>query len=109
MTPSPLSPAVESLTYVKEMENCSVYEGHARFESPHEVSVGDVRITADQIFLNVGARAIVPSIPRLDQVPYLTNSSMMHVDFLPKHLVILGGIRCCRAWHMVHADLPPEL
>src|SRR5204863_2979044 len=63
----------------------------ARFESPHEVSVGDARLTADQIFINVGGRAIVPPIPGLDQVPYLTNSSMMHVDFLPKHLVILGG------------------
>ncbi|MBZ5632578.1 MAG: FAD-containing oxidoreductase [Acidobacteriia bacterium] len=76
---------------LKSMANCTVYQGHARFESPHEVSVGDVRLTADKIFLNVGGRAAVPPIPGLDQVPYLTNSSMMHLDFLPKHLVILGG------------------
>jgi pyruvate/2-oxoglutarate dehydrogenase complex dihydrolipoamide dehydrogenase (E3) component len=76
---------------LRNLPNCTVYQGHARFESPHEVSVGEVRLTADQIFINVGGRAIVPPIPGLDQVPYLTNSSMMHVDFLPKHLVILGG------------------
>jgi len=76
---------------LRNLPNCTVYRGHARFESPHEVSVGDQRLTADQLFINVGARAIVPSIPGLDQVSYLTNSSMMHVDFLPNHLVILGG------------------
>jgi pyruvate/2-oxoglutarate dehydrogenase complex dihydrolipoamide dehydrogenase (E3) component len=46
---------------------------------------------ADQIFINVGARATIPPIPGLDQVPYLTNGSMMDIDFLPSHLVILGG------------------
>jgi len=76
---------------LRKLPNCTVYQGHARFESPHDVRIGDLRITADQIFLNVGARASVPSISGLDQVPYLTNSSIMHVDFLPKHLVILGG------------------
>jgi len=76
---------------LRKLANCTVYQGHARFESSHEVSVGDQRLTADQIFINVGGRAVIPSIPRLDQVPYLTNSSMMQVDFLPKHLVILGG------------------
>jgi len=62
---------------LRKMPNCTVYQGHARFESPHEVSVGDVRLTADKIFINVGGRAVVPPIPGLDQVPYLTNSSMM--------------------------------
>jgi pyruvate/2-oxoglutarate dehydrogenase complex dihydrolipoamide dehydrogenase (E3) component len=76
---------------LKKLENCTVYEGHARFESPREVSVGAERLTADRIFVNVGARAIVPEMPGLDQIDYLTNSSMMGVDFLPKHLVIVGG------------------
>ncbi len=80
---------VESL--LKGMENCTVYEGHARFESAHEVSVGPARLTADRIFINVGCRAIVPQVPGVDQLPYLTNSSMMEVDFLPPHLLILGG------------------
>jgi pyruvate/2-oxoglutarate dehydrogenase complex dihydrolipoamide dehydrogenase (E3) component len=76
---------------LKRMANCTVYQGHARFESANEVSVGDTRMTAGNIFINVGARAVIPPIPGTDQVPYLTNSSMMHLDSLPKHLVILGG------------------
>ncbi|MEP7364703.1 MAG: FAD-containing oxidoreductase [Acidobacteriota bacterium] len=76
---------------LKKLTNCTVYEGHARFESPHEVGVGGERLTAGRIFINVGGRAVVPQIPGLEGVPYLTNSSMMQVDFLPRHLVIIGG------------------
>jgi pyruvate/2-oxoglutarate dehydrogenase complex dihydrolipoamide dehydrogenase (E3) component len=76
---------------LKKMPNCTVYQGHARFESAHEVSVGDGRLTAEKIFINVGARAVIPPIPGLNQVPFLTNSSMMHLDSLPKHLIIVGG------------------
>jgi len=76
---------------LKKLENCTVYEGHARFESPREVSVGTERLTADRIFINVGARAVVPEMPGVEQIDYLTNSSMMGVDFLPQHLVIVGG------------------
>jgi pyruvate/2-oxoglutarate dehydrogenase complex dihydrolipoamide dehydrogenase (E3) component len=78
-------------TWLKGMKNCTVYEGHARFESPREVSVGDRRLTSGRIFINVGGRAIVPEMPGLDQVAYLTNSSMMALDFLPKHLIVVGG------------------
>ena len=77
--------------WLKTMQNCTVFEGAARFVSPSEVSVGERRITAKRIFLNVGGRAIVPQMPGLDRVKYLTNSSMMAVDFLPEHLVIVGG------------------
>jgi pyruvate/2-oxoglutarate dehydrogenase complex dihydrolipoamide dehydrogenase (E3) component len=77
--------------WLKGMKNCTVYEGTARFESPFEVSVGDRRITAKRVFINVGGRAVVPAMPGLDQVKYLTNSSIMDVDFLPAHLVIVGG------------------
>jgi pyruvate/2-oxoglutarate dehydrogenase complex dihydrolipoamide dehydrogenase (E3) component len=76
---------------LRNLPNCTVYQGHARFESPNEISVGDVKLTADKIFINVGGRAVVPSLPGLDQVPYLTNSSMMHLVSLPKHLIIVGG------------------
>jgi len=76
---------------LKTLDGCTVYEGHARFTAAKAVAVGDTTLTADQIFINVGGRAVVPPIPGLDQVPYLTNSSMMEVDFLPDHLVILGG------------------
>lgn len=78
-------------TWLKEMENCTVWEGHARFESPRDVSVGPDRITADRIFINVGGRAAVPRMPGLEQVEYFTNSSMMDLDFLPRHLIIVGG------------------
>jgi len=76
---------------LRKLGNCTVYQGHAQFESPREVSVGTERLTAERIFINVGARAVVPAMPGLDQVQYLTNSSMMNVDFLPKHLIIVGG------------------
>jgi pyruvate/2-oxoglutarate dehydrogenase complex dihydrolipoamide dehydrogenase (E3) component len=76
---------------LKALEGCTVYEGHARFVGPKEVGVGDEVLRADRIFINVGGRALVPPIPGLEQAPYLTNSSMMDVDFLPPHLVVLGG------------------
>jgi pyruvate/2-oxoglutarate dehydrogenase complex dihydrolipoamide dehydrogenase (E3) component len=78
-------------SWLKGMQNGTVYEGHARFVSAHEVSVGPDLLTADRIFVNVGGRAIVPDMPGLDQVNFLTNSSMMEIDFLPRHLVIVGG------------------
>ncbi len=78
-------------SWLKGMENCTVFQGHARFESVRELSVGDQRIAASQIFINVGGRAHAPALAGLDQIPYLNNSSMMDVDFLPRHLVIIGG------------------
>ena len=68
-----------------------VYTGHAKFFSAHEISVGSERLAAPRIFINVGGRAIVPDMPGIDQVAYLNNSSMMEVDFLPRHLVVVGG------------------
>lgn len=76
---------------LKTLKGCTVYEGHGRFSGAKSVSVGDVELTAERIFLNVGGRASIPPIPGLDRVPYLTNSAMMEVDFLPEHLVVLGG------------------
>ena len=77
---------------LRTTENCTVYQGHARFESPREVSVGADRITAERIFINVGGRALDAADARARRrSPYLTNSSMMDVDFLPEHLVIVGG------------------
>ncbi len=78
-------------SWLRNMANCTVYQGHARFEGPHEVSVGETRLAAERIFINVGGRAVVPRIVGADSISYLTNSSMMNVDFLPEHLLILGG------------------
>jgi pyruvate/2-oxoglutarate dehydrogenase complex dihydrolipoamide dehydrogenase (E3) component len=77
--------------WMKKIDNLTVFKGHARFEDPRTVNTGDAVLEADKIFINVGARAFVPPIPGLDQIDYLTNSSMMHVDYLPEHLIIIGG------------------
>ncbi|MFZ0313030.1 MAG: FAD-containing oxidoreductase [Candidatus Korobacteraceae bacterium] len=76
---------------LREQPNIAVYKGQARFEAPHVIAVGDDHLTSDQIFINVGGRASVPPIRGLDQIPYLNNSSMMAVDFLPQHLIVVGG------------------
>jgi pyruvate/2-oxoglutarate dehydrogenase complex dihydrolipoamide dehydrogenase (E3) component len=78
-------------TWLKGMANCTVYEGHARFEAQHEVRVGEELLSADRIFLNVGGRALVPELAGLEQIDYLTNTSMLDLDVLPRHLVIVGG------------------
>ena len=76
---------------LKTLQGCTVYEGHARFVGEKKIAVNGSDLAADHIFLNVGARAAIPPITGLDSVPYLTNSSMMEIDFVPSHLVILGG------------------
>jgi pyruvate/2-oxoglutarate dehydrogenase complex dihydrolipoamide dehydrogenase (E3) component len=73
------------------MKGCTVFRGHARFESADTVRVGDDLLTAPKIFLNVGGRANAPDMPGLNDISYLTNVGMMAVEELPKHLVIVGG------------------
>jgi pyruvate/2-oxoglutarate dehydrogenase complex dihydrolipoamide dehydrogenase (E3) component len=77
--------------WMKNLANCTVYEGHARLESRDVVAAGEEHITAKRIFINVGGRAVVPEIGGLDGVDYLNNSSMMDIDFLPRHLIVVGG------------------
>jgi pyruvate/2-oxoglutarate dehydrogenase complex dihydrolipoamide dehydrogenase (E3) component len=76
---------------LRNHKNCAVYTGLGRFESAHEVSVGNEVLTADKIFINVGARAKIPPMPGVEQISYLTNSSILEIDYLPPHLVIIGG------------------
>jgi pyruvate/2-oxoglutarate dehydrogenase complex dihydrolipoamide dehydrogenase (E3) component len=76
---------------LKTLKNCTVYQGHARFESPREVRVGDDVLSAEKIFINVGGRAVTPEMPGLDQVDYMTNVSILQLDSLPPHLIIVGG------------------
>jgi len=76
---------------LRGLTNCTVYQGHASFESPRQVRVGTEVLSAERIFINVGGRAVVPDMPGIHEVKFLTNSSMMGVDFLPRHLVIVGG------------------
>src|SRR6185369_1830119 len=77
--------------WMRGLKNGTVYHGHARFEGPRAVSVNGETLEAEKIFLNVGGRALIPDMPGLGEISYLTNSSIMDVDFLPEHLIIIGG------------------
>src|SRR2546427_681823 len=63
----------------------------ARFAAPNAVQVGDAVFEAPKIFINVGGRPDAPDWPGLADVPYLTNTSMMDLDVLPDHLIVVGG------------------
>jgi pyruvate/2-oxoglutarate dehydrogenase complex dihydrolipoamide dehydrogenase (E3) component len=78
-------------SWLDGMRGCTLIRGHARFEGPRTIRVGDEVLEADRIFLNVGGRAVVPDIPGLSDVDYLTNVGMLDLDVLPEHLVIIGG------------------
>jgi pyruvate/2-oxoglutarate dehydrogenase complex dihydrolipoamide dehydrogenase (E3) component len=71
--------------------NCSVIRGQARFTGPHTMRVGEADNEAEQIFLNVGARPMVPKMPGVEAVPFLTSTSILRLDELPEHLVVVGG------------------
>ncbi len=77
--------------WLRGMEHCTVFTGHARFVGPDAVSVGDVTLTAPRIFINVGGRAAVPHMPGIADVPFLTNSMLLERKQVPKHLVVVGG------------------
>jgi pyruvate/2-oxoglutarate dehydrogenase complex dihydrolipoamide dehydrogenase (E3) component len=74
------------------MKGCTIHEGHARFISDRRVQVGDIVLTAERIFLDVGGRAVVPpDMPGIDTVSILTNTSLLDLDVLPRHLIVVGG------------------
>jgi len=77
--------------WVTDLPNCTVFRGHARFEAPRRIRVGDDVLSADKVFINVGGRANVPAMPGVDQVRTLTNTSLLELDELPRHLVVIGG------------------
>lgn len=77
--------------WLEGMNGCTVFRGHAVFQDPHTLRVGDDVLRADRIFLNVGGRAVVPDIPGLSDVDFLTNVSVLELDTVPTHLVIVGG------------------
>lgn len=77
--------------WIAGMKGCTLFRGHAHFEGPHEVRVGNDLLYGERIFINVGGRANIPDMPGVNDIEYLTNTSMMEVDFLPKHLVVVGG------------------
>ena len=77
--------------WLRGTANCTVIQGQARFQSSNTVMVNDEILEADKIFINVGGRARVPEMPGIHDVPFLTNSSIMDIDFLPGHFIIVGG------------------
>ncbi len=78
-------------SWLQGMAGCTLIRGHARFEGPHTIRVDDQLLEAEQIFLNVGGRAVVPDIPGLSDVDFLTNVGILDLATLPEHLVIIGG------------------
>lgn len=76
---------------LRGLARCDVYTGHARFRTAREVEVNGQILVAERAFINVGGRASVPSMPGIDEVPFLTNSSMMNLDTVPPHLLVIGG------------------
>ena len=84
--------SVDSLSkWLHETENLTLIWGHARFAGPHSVQVGEQVYEAPKIFINVGGHAVLPDWPGLRNVPVLTNTTMMGLDTLPEHLVVIGG------------------
>ena len=79
------------VSWLAELPNVTLIEGHAQFAGPSEVVVGGRRLTAERIFLNVGARPAVPELPGVGSVDTLTNSGLLDLDVLPDHLVVIGG------------------
>jgi pyruvate/2-oxoglutarate dehydrogenase complex dihydrolipoamide dehydrogenase (E3) component len=77
--------------WVGGMKNVTLIRGHARFTAPRTIAVNGRLLEAPRVFLNVGGRALVPDLPGIQEVPFLTNSSMMDVERVPEHLVIIGG------------------
>lgn len=70
-------------------ENITLYKAEAYFLSDYVVQVGDTAITAKKIFINVGARAVVPQT--YEGVPFYTNENILEIKDIPKHLIIIGG------------------
>ena len=77
--------------WLRDTQNLTIYEGHARFADAHKVRVGDEFLEAEKFFINVGGRASTPRLGGIDEISYLNNSTMMAVDFLPEHLIVIGG------------------
>ena len=77
--------------WLRGMNGCTVFQGAARFEGPKEVRVGTELLSAPRIFINVGGRAAVPDMPGVKEISYLTNSSIIELERVPNHLVVIGG------------------
>ena len=77
--------------WIESLDNATIYRGHGRFAGPNQVVVDGQLLEADRIFINVGGRAFVPPVPGIEDIDYLTNSTVLELDALPTHLIIVGG------------------
>jgi pyruvate/2-oxoglutarate dehydrogenase complex dihydrolipoamide dehydrogenase (E3) component len=77
--------------WLKNAPNVTLIQGHGRFESPRTIRVNDRLLEAPEIFINTGGRPTVPKLEGVGDVPFLTSTDMMDVDFLPEHLIVVGG------------------
>jgi pyruvate/2-oxoglutarate dehydrogenase complex dihydrolipoamide dehydrogenase (E3) component len=78
-------------SWLRGTERCTVINGHARFLAPDTIEVSGERVSAPRVFLNVGGRALVPNLPGIGEVSFLTNSTILKLDRVPEHLVVVGG------------------
>ena len=77
--------------WIGGMKHVTLVHGQGRFVGERRVAVNGRELEAERVFINVGARAAVPDMPGIKDVPFFTNSSIMKVGFLPAHLIIVGG------------------
>jgi pyruvate/2-oxoglutarate dehydrogenase complex dihydrolipoamide dehydrogenase (E3) component len=91
------------------MEGLRLVRGQARFEDAHTVRVGEESLTAPRIFLNVGGRAAIPDMPGVADVPFLTNTSILALHRLPRHLVVIGGSYVGLEFAQVHRRFGAEV
>ena len=87
-----VSQSIQNLTqWLTDMPNLRLVRGHARFTAAHAVQVDGEVLEAPKIFINVGGRAVLPDWPGLHGVPMLTNTTILELDALPDHLLMVGG------------------
>jgi pyruvate/2-oxoglutarate dehydrogenase complex dihydrolipoamide dehydrogenase (E3) component len=77
--------------WLRGTANCTVCTGQAVFEGPRTLRVGDEVLDARHIFINVGARPLIPKMTGVDTVPFLTSTTILELEELPRHLVVVGG------------------
>lgn len=95
--------------WVAGMERCTLLRGHARFVAPDRMRIGEEEISAPRIFLNVGGRAIVPDFPGVDEIAPLTNTSILQLTEVPRHLIVIGasyiGLEFAQAYRRFGAEV----
>ncbi|MFZ0594680.1 MAG: mercuric reductase [Bryobacteraceae bacterium] len=76
---------------VADRKTLSLFRNAARFVASHQLQVGNDTLESERIFIDTGARALIPDIPGIESIPYLTNETLMELKTLPDHLIVLGG------------------